>query len=88
MVGHMADYRMPLSSFLNDEADRGIQLDEQALQHRRDLFEKALRNVCYYLPPTGGCMIVAEQMCCLPLLVMLGPKLIFASEHSCCSALG
>jgi len=51
MAGHMADYKMPLSSFLNDEADRGIQLDEQALQHRRELFKKALHNVCYYLPP-------------------------------------
>ena len=45
MVGHMADYRMPLSSFLNDEADRGIQLDAHALQQRGDLFKKALHNV-------------------------------------------
>ena len=49
MEGHMADYRMPLSSFLNDEADRGIHLDESILQHRRDLFKKALHNVGHHL---------------------------------------
>ena len=49
MEGHMADYRMPLSSFLNDEADRGIHLDESALHHRRDLFKKALHNVGHHL---------------------------------------
>lgn len=45
MAGHMADYRMPLSSFLNDEADRGIQLDAAALKQRAELFKKALQNV-------------------------------------------
>ena len=49
MGSRMADYRMPLSSFLNDEADRGIHLDKFALQHRRDLFKKALHNVGHHL---------------------------------------
>ncbi len=49
MEGHMAGYRMPLSSFLNDEADRGIHLDESALHHRSGLFKKALHNVGHLL---------------------------------------
>ncbi|CAK0787956.1 hypothetical protein CVIRNUC_011178 [Coccomyxa viridis] len=45
MAGHMPEYKMPLSSFLNDEADRGITLDEGQLQERSGLFKKALHNV-------------------------------------------
>ena len=44
MTGHMPEYKMPLSSFLNDEADRGISLDEGQLQERSALFKKALHN--------------------------------------------
>ena len=44
MAGHMPEYKMPLSNFLNDEADRGISLDEGQLQGRRGLFKKALHN--------------------------------------------
>ena len=46
LQGHMAAYKMPLSNFLNDEADRGIGLDEAALQQRQALFERAIDNVC------------------------------------------
>ena len=52
MAGHMADYQMPLSSFLNDEADRGIRLDAAALRQRAELFKKALHNVGQ-LPPAS-----------------------------------
>ncbi|CAL8467282.1 g6819 [Coccomyxa elongata] len=45
MHGHMAQYRMPLSNFLNDEADRGISLTQEQLQQRQELFEKAIGNV-------------------------------------------
>jgi hypothetical protein len=45
MLGHMGEYRMPLSNFLNDEADRGIRLTPEQLQQRRELFEQALSNV-------------------------------------------
>ncbi len=45
MHGHMAQYRMPLSNFLNDEADRGISLTQKQLQQRQHLFEKAISNV-------------------------------------------
>lgn len=45
MHGHMADYRMPLSNFLNDEADRGISLTSEQLQQRQQLFERAIGNV-------------------------------------------
>lgn len=45
MLSHMAEYKMPLSNFLNDEADRGICLGEAELLQRRELFEKAIGNV-------------------------------------------
>ncbi|KAK9917508.1 hypothetical protein WJX75_005138 [Coccomyxa subellipsoidea] len=45
MHGHMGEYRMPLSNFLNDEADRGISLSTEQLQQRRELFERAISNV-------------------------------------------
>ncbi len=45
MLGHMAEYKMPLSNFLNDEADRGISLGKAELLQRRELFEKAIGNV-------------------------------------------
>ena len=45
MHGHMRAYRMPLSNFLNDEADRGAALGNAALQQRRALFERAIGNV-------------------------------------------
>ena len=45
MHGHMGAYRMPLSNFLNDEADRGIGLSDAELQQRRSLFERAIGNV-------------------------------------------
>ncbi|EIE22175.1 hypothetical protein COCSUDRAFT_55870 [Coccomyxa subellipsoidea C-169] len=45
MHGHMADYRMPLSNFLNDEADCGISLTSEQLQQRQQLFERAIGNV-------------------------------------------
>ena len=45
MAGHMHEYRMPLSNFLNDEADRGIRLDDAVLRQRQALFEKAIGNV-------------------------------------------
>ena len=51
MAGHMPEYKMPLSSFLNDEADRGITLDEGQLQERSKLFKKALHNASTSVQP-------------------------------------
>ena len=59
MAGHMRAYRMPLSNFLNDEADRGIALDAAALQQRRALFERAIGNVRTLLACPCSCRLLS-----------------------------
>lgn len=60
MHGHMGEYRMPLSNFLNDEADRGISLSTEQLQQRRELFERAISNVSSRAPMPRHLLIVLE----------------------------
>ncbi len=60
MHGHMAQYRMPLSNFLNDEADRSISLTQEQLQQRQELFEKAIGNVS--LSVGAAARIVTQTM--------------------------
>jgi hypothetical protein len=60
MYGHMGEYRMPLSNFLNDEADRGISLSTEQLQQRRVLFERAISNVSSRAPMPRHLLIVWE----------------------------
>ncbi len=80
MAGHMRAYRMPLSNFLNDEADRGIGLDAAALQQRRALFERAIGNVrrrrpCHLsslsLCLKAGCCVLQRRQVCSRLQGML-----------------
>lgn len=70
MLDHMAEYRMPLSNFLNDEADRGIGLNEEQLQQKREVFERALSNVsgpalfsCLHLPREAGLVHILRGQC-------------------------
>lgn len=62
MLDHMAEYRMPLSNFLNDEADRGIQLTEHELQQRREVFERALSNVSAAPFPLFAQILILQKL--------------------------
>lgn len=77
LQGHMAAYKMPLSNFLNDEADRGIGLDDAALQQRRALFERAIDNVCQ-LPATS--VIHSLTMFCISSLKLMS---LDEDVHAC-----